>query len=68
MSPFVLIGIILFSLGGVLVLLVIIFSTLKYFKREYFPSWKFLDYFSVGYIDYLYKRYILRDQKKHKKA
>jgi hypothetical protein len=66
MGPFILVGIILLWLGVALVIIVIIFSLLKSLKKQYFPGWTFLDYFSVGYVEYLYKRYILGDQRNKK--
>jgi hypothetical protein len=37
---------------------VIFFSFLKYLKKNYFPTWKFPDYISVGYAEYLFRKYI----------
>jgi hypothetical protein len=63
MTTWVIIGIVLLSLAGVLILGIIFFSFLKYLKREYFPKWKFPDYISVGYAEYLYHKFIKRDLK-----
>ncbi len=63
MTTWVIIGIILLSLAGLLILGIIFFSFLKYLKREYFPNWKFPDYISVGYAEYLYHKFIKRDLK-----
>lgn len=60
MNAFVLTGIVFFSLGILLVLLVILFSFLKYLQRNYYPKWTFLDYVSVGYFEHLYRKYIKR--------
>jgi hypothetical protein len=45
--------------GGVL-----FFSFLKYLKRTRYPNWKFPDYISVGYAEYLYNKYIRRKSRK----
>jgi hypothetical protein len=61
MNIFIIFCIGLFSLGLLLIFLVIFFSVLKHFQRTRFQeSWKFLDYVSVGYIEHLYKKYIKR--------
>ncbi|MDF2432683.1 MAG: hypothetical protein JWP44_2314 [Mucilaginibacter sp.] len=54
---------ILLSLAVILFLGVLFFSYLKYLKRTYWPNWKFPDYVSVGYAEYLYKKYIKREVK-----
>jgi hypothetical protein len=54
---------ILLALSVILFLGVLFFSYLKYLKRTYFPKWKFPDYISVGYAEYLYKKYIKRTVK-----
>jgi hypothetical protein len=54
---------VLFSLAILLFLGVLFFSYLKYLKRTYYPNWKFPDYISVGYAEYLYKKYIRRTVK-----
>ncbi len=51
---------VLFSIAILLFLGVLFFSYLKYLKRTYYPNWKFPDYISVGYAEYLYKKYIKR--------
>jgi len=48
----------LFGLSTLLFAGVLFFSYLKYLKRSYFPTWKFPDYFSVGYAEYLYGKFI----------
>jgi hypothetical protein len=53
----------LMSLAAILVLGVLFFGFLKYLKRTYWPNWKFPDYISVGYAEYLYKKYIKRSLK-----
>ena len=63
MTIWVIIGIILLSLAGLLILGIIFFSFLKYLKKEYYPNWKFPDYISVGYAEYLYHKFIKRDLK-----
>jgi hypothetical protein len=61
MNFFIIFCIVLFSLGLLLIFLVILFSVLKHFQRTRFQeSWKFLDYVSVGYFEHLYKKYIKR--------
>ena len=52
--------IILMALGLLLLVVVMIFSFLKHLQRTRYPNWKFLDYFSVGYLEHLYKKYIKR--------
>ena len=37
------------------------FSFLKWIKRAYYPNWKFPDYISVGYAEYLYHKFIKKD-------
>ena len=54
---------VLFSLAILLFLGVLFFSYLKYLKRTYYQNWKFPDYISVGYAEYLYKKYIRRTVK-----
>jgi hypothetical protein len=49
---------VLLSLAAVLFIGVLFFSFLKYLKRTRYPNWKFPDYVSVGYAEYLYKKYI----------
>jgi len=51
---------VLFSIAILLFMGVLFFSYLKYLKRTYYPNWKFPDYISVGYAEYLYKKYIKR--------
>lgn len=53
----------LLSLAAVLILGVLFFSALKYLKRTRCPGWKFPDYVSVGYAEYLYKKYIKKNTK-----
>ncbi|MBD1393183.1 hypothetical protein [Mucilaginibacter glaciei] len=55
-------GIIILSLAGILIAGVIFFSFLKYIKKHYYPNWKFPDYISVGYAEYLYYKFIKRGQ------
>jgi len=54
---------ILFSIAVLLFIGVLFFSYIKYLKRTYFPRWKFPDYISVGYAEYLYRKYIKRTVK-----
>ena len=54
---------IFFILAAILCLGVLFFSFLKYLKKKYFPTWKFPDYISVGYAEYLYKKFIKRSIK-----
>lgn len=58
---------VLMCISVLLFLGVLFFSYLKYLKRTYFPKWKFPDYFSVGYAEYLYKKYIEEFVKKSAK-
>jgi len=53
--------IILFSSSLLLIAGVMFFSTLKYIKKKYYPQWKFPDYVSVSYAEYLYKKYVKRE-------
>jgi len=46
----------LMSLAAILFLGVLFFGFLKYLKRTRYPNWKFPDYVSVGYAEYLYKK------------
>jgi hypothetical protein len=55
-------GAILLSLGIFLIVAILFFSLLKYIKKNYYPNWKFPDYVSVGYAEYLYKKYIKRER------
>jgi hypothetical protein len=55
-------GAILLSLGILLIVAILFFSLLKYIKKNYYPNWKFPDYISVGYAEYLYKKYIKRER------
>ncbi|HZY35933.1 MAG TPA: hypothetical protein VFE53_04750 [Mucilaginibacter sp.] len=63
MDAIILAAKVLFSLAILLFLGVLFFSYLKYLKRTYYPNWKFPDYISVGYAEYLYKKYIKRTAK-----
>jgi hypothetical protein len=63
MDAIILTAKVLFSLAILLFLGVLFFSYLKYLKRTYYPNWKFPDYISVGYAEYLYKKYIRRTVK-----
>ena len=60
MDAIILTAKVLFSLAILLFLGVLFFSYLKYLKRTYYPNWKFPDYISVGYAEYLYKKYVKR--------
>ncbi|MDB5118507.1 MAG: hypothetical protein JWQ79_3999 [Mucilaginibacter sp.] len=51
---------IIFGIAVFLLVVVMILSFLKSLKKDRFPNWKFLDYFSVGYVEHLYTKYILR--------
>ncbi len=61
MTPLVLFGAILLSLAIFLILAIAFFSLLKYIKKQYYPNWKFPDYISVGYAEYLYRKFIKKD-------
>ncbi|GAA3956923.1 hypothetical protein [Mucilaginibacter dorajii] len=64
MTPLVLFGAILLCLAIFLIVAILFFSLLKYIKKQYYPNWKFPDYISVGYAEYLYHKFIKRDLKK----
>jgi hypothetical protein len=61
MTPFVLFAIILLGLALLLIFGVLFFGTLKSIKKRYYPNWKFPDYISVGYAEYLYRKFVKRD-------
>jgi hypothetical protein len=63
MGVLVIAGVVLLSLAAILILGIIFFSFLKYIKRKYYPNWKFPDYVSVGYAEYLYHKFIKKDLK-----
>ncbi|TSJ36467.1 hypothetical protein FO440_21785 [Mucilaginibacter corticis] len=63
MSAFVLIIEILFSVAAFLLIIVTILAGLKSLKKDHFPNWKFLDYFSVGYVEYLFAKFFKKDSK-----
>ncbi|MGZ3756269.1 MAG: hypothetical protein ACXVAY_06240 [Mucilaginibacter sp.] len=48
----------LLGVGVALFLAATILAFLKSLKKDHFPQWKFLDYFSVGYLEHLYIKYI----------
>jgi hypothetical protein len=58
MGLFILTIKVLLIIASLLFSSVIFFGFLKYLKKNYFPAWKFPDYISVGYAEYLYKRFI----------
>ena len=60
MHYIVIIGIVGISLGIALVLIVVVLGSMKDLKREDKLDWKFLDYFSVGYLVHLYRKFIKR--------
>jgi hypothetical protein len=60
MDAIILTAKVLFSLAILLFLGVLFFSYIKYLKRTYYPNWKFPDYISVGYAEYLFNKYIKR--------
>ena len=61
MSFIIVFGAILRSLWFFLIVALLFFSMLKHIKKRYYPNWKFPDYISIGYADYLYEKYIKRD-------
>jgi hypothetical protein len=63
MGALIIAGVVLLSLAAILIRGIIFFSFLKYIKRKYYPNWKFPDYVSVGYAEYLYHKFIKRDLK-----
>lgn len=62
MNIYMIFGIIAFSIALFLIIGVIVASIMKYIQRTYYPTWKFPDYISVGYAEYLYKKYIRRQK------
>lgn len=64
MSIAEIIGIIILAIAALLIVGIIFFSFLKYIKKQYYPNWKFPDYISVGYAEYLYHKFIKRDLQK----
>ncbi len=56
------IGLIFLALALLLIAGTLFFSTLKTLKKRRFHNWTFLDYISVGYLDYLFRRYIKREK------
>ena len=58
MNLFVLSIQVLLAIAGLLFTGVLFFSFLKFLKKQYFPGWKFPDYISVGYAEYLYIKFI----------
>jgi len=60
MNFFIAFGAILLSLGIFLIVAILFFSFLKYIQRTYYPKWKFPDYVSVGYAEYLFNKYVKR--------
>ena len=55
---------VLMLLGAILCLGVLFFGYLKYLKKTRYPNWKFPDYISVGYAEYLYNKFIRKNVKK----
>jgi hypothetical protein len=58
------VGLVLLGIALLLILGTLFFSFLKYLKKNYYPNWKFPDYVSVGYAEYLYRKFIKGDLKK----
>jgi hypothetical protein len=61
MNTFAIFGLVILALASILVFGVIFFSYLKHLKKRHYPTWKFPDYVSVGYAEYLYHKFIKRD-------
>ncbi|MEB0260369.1 MULTISPECIES: hypothetical protein [unclassified Mucilaginibacter] len=61
MSLFSLFCVVLLAISITLILCIAFFSFLKYIKKRYYPTWKFPDYISVGYAEYLYHKFIKKD-------
>jgi hypothetical protein len=61
MTPLILFLIVLLSVSALLIVGIAFFSILKFIKKRYYPNWKFPDYVSVGYAEYLYHRFIKND-------
>jgi len=61
MSYFASFAVILLGFALLLILGVLFFGTLKGVKKRYYPNWKFPDYISVGYVEYLYRKFIKSD-------
>jgi len=55
---------VLMLLGAILCIGVLFFGYLKYLKKTRYPNWKFPDYISVGYAEYLYNKFIKKNVKK----
>ena len=51
----------LLAISSLLIFGIAFFSILKYIKKQYYPTWKFPDYISVGYAEYLYHKFIKKD-------
>ena len=51
---------IVFAVIASLLAVIMVLTFMKSLKKDYFPNWKFLDYFSVGYAEHLFIRYIKR--------
>lgn len=51
----------LLAISSLLIAGIVFFSFLKWIKRTYYPTWKFPDYISVGYAEYLYHKFIKKD-------
>ncbi len=53
--------IVLLAVSSLLIIVIVFFSILKWIKKNYYPNWKFPDYVSVGYMEYLFHKFIKRD-------
>jgi hypothetical protein len=53
--------IVLLTISSLLIFGIIFFSILKWIKKNYYPNWKFPDYASVGYMEYLFHKFIKKD-------
>lgn len=53
--------VVLLAISSLLIFGIVFFSFLKWIKKNYYPTWKFPDYISVGYAEYLYHKYIKKD-------
>ncbi|MES2426018.1 MAG: hypothetical protein V4560_03560 [Bacteroidota bacterium] len=60
MNIFVIVVEVIFIIAIFLLFIVSVLAGLKALKKDRFANWTFLDYFSVGYVEHLYIKYIKR--------
>jgi hypothetical protein len=61
MKAMALFCIFLLAISSLMIAGIVFFSFLKWIKKNYYPTWKFPDYASVGYMEYLFHKFIKRD-------